>query len=650
MKLLTFLEDGAYRTGILTARPGMPDAVVVDVGGAVELLERQARRITWRTPWRGPWGTLTAPRDMLDVVRHGRRAVVALEDLERTLWHVARTVDGAWAETVCRDPDRITWQPPLPEPPLYLFLSGNTQVMAHQRPPNPPWPVPAPRLRPITALLGHGEPLEADAAGTAGSDMELGVVIGPEAAGPAGVDAGVAMDHVFGYTVCNDAYDRRYQEKADAAAGGAGVSGVRLGGIATCGKASDGCGPVGPVIVTADEVGSPHDLVASAWFNGRLRARAHTSAYAYSVHDAVAHFARLMTLPAGTILAMGACGYDGHAVHGAFRQAGVNRLAVEFERVGRLEHPIAYADDPDRRSTEGQSRYLARRARLGLPDAAQPDLTPGDVPARTRSFWALAENHRPAALPGLPAPYLYPARSLAGGGGPLVLPGHARRLVLSCELAGVAGPRPDPPAGAGGGAAPPARLRRRPLGAGHVPGRLLPRAAVGRHPPLRHLPVPVRRRLQPHRRRHAGGGRVGRARRGAPAAGPGRPGAVGGGRGGPGVGLRGDGGGGRGLDRRRGDPVARGRGVPGARRRHADHPGGAAPGAGHGRRGRDRRAGRGAGGAGRRAGPQQRPVAVAAAQVGGGELSEADGADGRGIRWPWGRDGRARRPSGRCAG
>jgi hypothetical protein len=63
MKLLTFLEGGAYRTGILTARPGTPDAVVVDVGGAVELLQRQARRIYWRTPWRGPWGTLTAPRD-----------------------------------------------------------------------------------------------------------------------------------------------------------------------------------------------------------------------------------------------------------------------------------------------------------------------------------------------------------------------------------------------------------------------------------------------------------------------------------------------------------------------------------------------------------------------------------------------------------
>lgn len=442
MKLLTFLEGGAYRVGILTARPGTSEGVVVDVGGTVALFQQQARRIYWRTPWRGPWGSLAAPRDMLDIVRYGRQAVIALEDLERTLWHVARTVDGAWAETVLRDPAQITWQPPIPEPPLYVFLSGNTQVMAHQRPPNPPWQVPAPRLRPVTAMLGHGEPLYADAAGTASSDMELGVVIGPDAAGAAGVDAEVAMDHVFGYTICNDTYNRHYQAKTDAAAGGAAVLGVRLGGIATCGKASDGCGPVGPVIATADEVGSPHDLVASAWFNGRLRVRAHTSAYYYNVRDAVAHFARMMTLPAGTILAMGACGYDGHAVHGAFREPGANRLAVEFERIGRLEHPIAYADEPDHQPLEGQSRYLARRARLGLSDVEQPDLTPGDVPARTRSFWALAENHRLAPLAGLPAPYLYPSRSLARGDAPLLLPTHARRLVISCELAGVVGPRP----------------------------------------------------------------------------------------------------------------------------------------------------------------------------------------------------------------
>src|SRR5262245_31679918 len=204
MKLLTSLQDGEYHTGILTVDPGTMEPVVVDIAGTVELLERLASRIYWRTAWRGPWGVLTAPRDMLDIIRHGRQAVVALEDLERTLWHVARTVDGAWARTVCRDPAQITWQPPIPEPPLYIFLSGNTQVMAHQRVPNPPWQLPAPRLRPATALLGHGEPLEADAAGTASADMELGVVVGPDVPGPERVDAAVAMDYVFGYTICND--------------------------------------------------------------------------------------------------------------------------------------------------------------------------------------------------------------------------------------------------------------------------------------------------------------------------------------------------------------------------------------------------------------------------------------------------------------
>ena len=333
MKLLTYLEEGRFRTGILTARPDSAEPVVLGIQDAVALLEAQAARVYWRTPWAGPWGVLTAPADMLDIVAHGRQAVIALEDLERTIWHFGRTVDGGWVDALLRDPEQIQWQPPLPEPPLYIFLSGNTQVMAHQRLPNPPWQVPAARLRPPTAIIGHREPLFAHDGDTAASDMELGVVIGPPAQG---VGADTAMDYVFGYTVCNDTSSPVFGQKTEPFGP---LTGVRMGGVATGNKGADGCGPIGPVITTADEVGSPHDLTATARFNDRARVRAHTGAYLYNVRDTVAHFAQLMTLPAGAIIGMGACGYDGHAVQGAWRHPERNVLAVEFERVGRLEHP-----------------------------------------------------------------------------------------------------------------------------------------------------------------------------------------------------------------------------------------------------------------------------------------------------------------------
>ncbi len=439
MKLLTYLEEGRFRTGILTVRPDSTEPVVLGIQDAVALLEAQAARVYWRTPWAGPWGVLTAPADMLDIVAHGRQAVIALEDLERTIWHYGRTVDGGWVDALLRDPEQIQWQPPLPEPPLYIFLSGNTQVMAHQRSPNPPWQVPAARLRPITAIIGHREPLFAHDDDTAASDMELGVVIGPVAQG---VGADTAMDYVFGYTVCNDTSSPVFGQKTEPFGP---LTGVRMGGVATGNKGADGCGPIGPVITTADEVGSPHDLTATARFNDRVRVRAHTGAYLYNVRDTVAHFAQLMTLPAGAIIGMGACGYDGHAVQGAWRDPERNVLAVEFERVGRLEHPISYLDDPARRGVGPQgrhSRYLARREQLGLGGADRPELTASDIPAATRSFWALSENVGSTPLHKLPAPYLYPASSLAGTTTALTLPRHARRLEVSCELAGVIGPRP----------------------------------------------------------------------------------------------------------------------------------------------------------------------------------------------------------------
>ena len=363
MKLLTYLEGGEFRTGILTARPETAESVVMGVQDAVALLVEQERRIYWRTPWTGPWGTLTAPKDMLDIARYGRQAVISLEDLERTIWNFGRTIDGGWVDTVLRDPEQILWQPPIPEPPFYPFISGNSQVMAHQRPPNPPHQIPATRLRPITAIIGHKEALFADENDTVSSDMELGIVVGPEAHD---VGAEKAMDYVFGYTICNDT--RTPFTGAKIAHLDSPPTGVRMGGLATCDKGADGCGPIGPVITTADEVGSPHDLGAAAWFNDRLRVRAHTSAYYYNVREVVAHFAQLMTLPPGSIIGMGTCGYDGHAVHGSWRQPERNELAIEFERVGRLDHPIAYVDAPERQGIGPlgpKSRYVARREQLG---------------------------------------------------------------------------------------------------------------------------------------------------------------------------------------------------------------------------------------------------------------------------------------------
>ena len=84
----------------------------------------------------------------------------------------------------------------------------------------------------------------------------------------------------------------------------------------------------GPVIVTADEVGNPHDLVGRLYMNDVLRGRSYTGAIMDPIHAIVSLFSRLMTLKPGTLFAMGAAGFDGFAVTPDFRRPGENRLAV----------------------------------------------------------------------------------------------------------------------------------------------------------------------------------------------------------------------------------------------------------------------------------------------------------------------------------
>ncbi len=435
MKLLTYLVNSKNYVGIYTKRENTEREVVIDIAAAVELFAKLRNRVYWRSEWSGPWGVLTPPKDMIDIIKYGKKAVIALEDLEKTFWHFARAVDGAWAETALREPDQIKWLSPIPEPPLYIFLSGNTQMMSHQMNASqiPPWPIPAGRLRPVTAIVGNGEALLCDEYGYVKSDMELGVVIGPE------VLPGCAdnyMDYVFGYTICNDVRTNYYTNRYKNCEGGA-----RNGcaGVATCNKASDGCGPLGPVIATADEVGSPHDLLGYSYYNGVLRAIGHTGAYYYNVRDIVKNYGHTMTLKPGTIIGMGACGYDGYGIYKEFESADENVASVEFQRIGRLDHPINFGY---RREEKPKSRYLEYRKAIGLGGVEKYDISNEDIPSITHSFWAMYDNVGKEKRYKVPEPYLYPKTSLKMAEAEIDLLPNLRRLVISCELAGIVGAEP----------------------------------------------------------------------------------------------------------------------------------------------------------------------------------------------------------------
>ena len=119
-------------------------------------------------------------------------------------------------------------------------------------------------------------------------EVELGVVIGSRASHVALVDA---LAHVAGYCTVNDLSEREYQ--------------LERGGTWDKGKGCDTFGPVGPWLVTADEVGDPQSLNMWLDVNGVRRQTGNTRTMIFAVAKIVSYVSRFMTLMPGDIITTG---------------------------------------------------------------------------------------------------------------------------------------------------------------------------------------------------------------------------------------------------------------------------------------------------------------------------------------------------------
>ena len=119
-------------------------------------------------------------------------------------------------------------------------------------------------------------------------EVELGVVIGSQARYVSEADA---LKHVAGYCVVNDVSEREYQ--------------IERGGTWDKGKGCDTFGPVGPWLVTADEVGDPQDLAMWLDVNGQRKQTGSTRTMIFGVAQLVSYVSRFMTLHPGDLITTG---------------------------------------------------------------------------------------------------------------------------------------------------------------------------------------------------------------------------------------------------------------------------------------------------------------------------------------------------------
>jgi len=173
------------------------------------------------------------------------------------------------------------------------------------------------------SVIAHGEPILQDPAVSTATDyeVELGVIIGR---GGRGITREDALDHVWGYTIINDATARDLQ----------GLHSQWL-----IGKSQDTFCPMGPVAVTADEF-NLDDAFVRSWVNGELRQDSNTKLLIFDVQTTIATLAAGITLIPGDVIATGTPAGVGIGFKPPKYLAPGDVVRMEIEGIGVLENEV----------------------------------------------------------------------------------------------------------------------------------------------------------------------------------------------------------------------------------------------------------------------------------------------------------------------
>jgi 2-keto-4-pentenoate hydratase/2-oxohepta-3-ene-1,7-dioic acid hydratase in catechol pathway len=280
MKLATFTHRGATRLGLVQG-----DGIVDLAAAAPDL-----------------------PRDMLALLGAGRDAL-------------ARAAEAAaGAPTLPLDAVRL--EAPLARPPKFLAVGLN--YADHVAEAGLEKPVhPTIFNKQSTCVVGPHDPFHMPRVSSAlDYEGELGFVIGRRCRHVAREDA---ADVIAGYLVVNDVSVRDWQLRVP---------------TWTMGKSFDTHGPIGPWIVTGDEIPDPHRLQLRTWVNGELRQDSNTKELVFDCFTLVEHLSTAFTLEPGDVVATGTPGGVGIAMKPPRLLVVGDVVRIEIEGIGAIENRV----------------------------------------------------------------------------------------------------------------------------------------------------------------------------------------------------------------------------------------------------------------------------------------------------------------------
>src|SRR5699024_7507658 len=254
MKLLNFRKSGNVHLGIKT------DKGILDVRSAAESLNEEH-----------------IPTNIMDVICDGEETKKVLQTF----------VEDPRVAAFFSEEEGIEWAPAVTEPKKIICVGLNYKKHADEtKSPYPKIPILFNKFE--NALSGHlNKVVVPRQTERLDHEVELGIVIGKTAKD---VTEEEALDYVFGYCTTNDLSARDVQKH-----------GVQW----MTGKTFDGFAPVGPYLVTKDEIENPNNLRVTAKVNGKVHQDSNTSDMIFNCEELISYISAHMTLQPGDIILTG---------------------------------------------------------------------------------------------------------------------------------------------------------------------------------------------------------------------------------------------------------------------------------------------------------------------------------------------------------
>ena len=220
------------------------------------------------------------------------------------------------------DPAGLTLAAPIPRPPKLICIGLNYRDHAAEA--KLPIPaVPTMFAKFPTSVIGPGQPIVLPKNSTKPDyEAEFAVVIGRRGRH---VREEQWRDFVFGYTILNDVSARDFQNATSQW---------------MIGKTFDTFAPIGPAIVTSDEIADPHNLRISLAINGETLQDSNTSNLIFKVPQLIAYLSSVFTLEPGDIIATGTPAGVGFARKPPRWLRSGEEVRIQIEGLGELVNPV----------------------------------------------------------------------------------------------------------------------------------------------------------------------------------------------------------------------------------------------------------------------------------------------------------------------